>query len=116
MKIIRKLLRAIGLKNIQAQLLLLNIIVVLSGFSAMAIIYYGMEADASTINIAGHQRMLSQQVAKEALLVQSGMEQAVRVNKTIELFESSMQLLLNGDKEQGISSPMTPVIKDQLKK
>lgn len=75
-----------------------------------------MEADASTINIAGRQRMLLQQVAKEALLVQSGMEQAVRVNKTIELFESSMQLLLNGDKEQGISSPMTPVIKDQLKK
>lgn len=116
MKIIRKLLQVIGLKSIQAQLLLLNIVLVLSGFSAMAIIYYGMEADASTINIAGRQRMLSQRVAKEVLLVQSGMGQEAGVHKTIELFESSMQMLLDGDKELGISPPMTSEINDQLKK
>ncbi|GAB3525390.1 methyl-accepting chemotaxis protein [Photobacterium alginatilyticum] len=116
MKIIRKLLQTIGLKSIQAQLLLLSVILVLSGFSAMGIIYYGMEADAATINVAGRQRMLSQRVAKEVLLVQSGMEQQEGVNKTIKLFESSMNVLRNGDKEQGISAPKTPEIEAQLSK
>ena len=116
MKIIRKLLQTIGLKSIQAQLLLLSVILVLSGFSAMGIIYYGMEADAATINVAGRQRMLSQRVAKEALLVQAGMEQEAGVNKTIELFESSMHMLRNGDPEHGIVPPMTSEIEAQLSK
>ena len=114
--IIRKLLRKIGLKNIQSQLMLLNMVIVIAGISAMAIIYYGMEADAATINMAGRQRMLSQKVAKEVLLVQSGEEQAVTVKQTMSMFETAMQLLLNGDKEQGISPPMTSEINDQLEK
>lgn len=113
MKVLRNLLQAVGFKSIQTQLLLLNMVVVLAGFSAIAIIYHGAAADAATINIAGRQRMLSQRVAKEALLMQSGMEQ-VQINKTIELFESSMQNLLNGNKKLGISQPWTPEIKGQL--
>lgn len=113
MKMLRELLQTVGFKSIQTQLLLLNMVVVLAGFSAIAIIYHEAAADAATINIAGRQRMLSQRVAKEALLEQSGVQQ-VKINKTIELFESSMQMLINGDKELGISLPMTAEIKGQL--
>ena len=114
--IIRKLLRIFGFKNIQSQLLVINMVILASGISAMVIIYSGMEADAATINIAGRQRMLSQKVAKEVLLVQSGAEQPEVVKQTISLFESSMQHLLNGNKAKGIASPMTLEIRDQLKK
>ncbi|SQH77190.1 putative chemotaxis transducer [Shewanella benthica] len=116
MNIIRKLLQAMGFKSISAQLLMLNIILALSGFSAMAIIYNDMQADAATINIAGRQRMLSQLVAKEVLLVQFGVGQDTGVKNAIELFESSMNMLINGDTKRGISAPMTPEIKSRLGK
>ncbi len=114
MNSLQRLLQLIGLKSIKKQLLLLNAILVLSGFSAMGIIYDGMQADAATINTAGRQRMLSQRVAKEALLVHFGQQQPSSVKQTMALFESSHQMLLNGDAEQGVSPPMTLEIKDQL--
>lgn len=114
MKIIRKLLRSLGVNSIQKQLLLLNIILVISGCSAMAIIYYGMTADASTINIAGRQRMLSQRVAKEVLLVNTDIGKVNELNQTIDLFETSMNKLLKGDESFGVSKPMTDEISQQL--
>ena len=114
MKIIRELLRSLGVQSIQKQLLLLNIILVIAGCSAMAIIYYGMTADASTINIAGRQRMLSQRVAKEALLVNTDIGKINELNQTIDLFETSMNMLLKGDENFGVSKPMTDEINQQL--
>ena len=116
MKALQNLFKALGFKNIRTQLLLLISILALSGFSAMGIIYSGMQADAATINIAGRQRMLSQRVAKEALLVHYGMEQVSTVRKTIALFDTSMNALMSGNQKQGISAPMTPEIKNQIEK
>ncbi|UGA53800.1 methyl-accepting chemotaxis protein [Vibrio sp. VB16] len=113
---IRKTLQLIGFKSIQSQLLLLITVLVFSGFIAMAIIYYGMQADASTINVAGRQRMLSQRVAKEALLIQSDLGDINAVKKTIKQFDTSMQWLMSGNKELDISVPATKDIEHQLNK
>jgi len=114
MNALQRLLQLLGFKSIRKQLLLLNIILVLSGFSAMGIVYYGVQADATTINTAGRQRMLSQRVAKEALLVHFGQQQVSTVGQTIALFEESSQMLLSGDADKGVSPPMTPEIKNKL--
>lgn len=116
MKLVRSILQFIGFKQIQSQLLLLISVLFLSGFIAMVIIYSGMHADAVTINVAGKQRMLSQRVAKEALLVQAGLGEAKDTQKTIEQFEVAMQWLITGDKSKGISAPSTIEIKSQLEK
>lgn len=113
---IRKILQLVGFRSIQSQLLLLISVLVFSGFIAMAIIYYGMQADAATINVAGRQRMLSQRVAKEALLIQSGLGDIKTVKKTIKQFDTSMQWLMDGNKEQDISVPATKGIERQLNK
>jgi len=115
MYILKRLLNSIGFRNIRYQLILLNTILILSGFSAIGIIYSGMEADAATINIAGRQRMLSQRAAKEALLVYFAQQQPNTVKQTTALFEESHQMLLSGDTIQGISEPMTPEIEQQLR-
>lgn len=112
---LKRFLQSVGFKSISHQLLLLNAIMILSGFSAIGIIYSGMAADATTINIAGRQRMLSQRAAKEALLVYFARQQPGTVGKTITLFEESHQKLLSGDTVQGISKPMTPEIELQLR-
>lgn len=115
MNTLRKLLQMLGIKTIRIQLLLLSCILVLSGFCAMGVISNGMEADAATINIAGRQRMLSQRLAKEALLAHSGKDITI-VDNTITLFESSMVMLLEGDENVGVHTPLTADIKKQLEK
>lgn len=116
MKLIKKLLRTMGFHLIQSQLLLLVSILFVSGFTAMVIIYYGMHADATTIDLAGRQRMLTQKAAKEALLVQVGLGDTKTVQRTIKEYETAMQWLIVGNENKDISPPATQEIRSQLEK
>lgn len=49
--------------------------------------------DAETINLAGRQRMLSQKIAKEAILERSAPNLAIQSKSTSELFEKSIEIL-----------------------
>src|SRR3546814_17005156 len=59
--------------------------------------------DASQIDMSGAQCMLSQKMMKEALLAAQGVGDKTAVDKTIQRFEQSHRLLLNGDRAQGIA-------------
>jgi len=116
MNMAKKLLHSFGFRHIQSQLLLLILVLFLAGLIAMAIVYFGMRADASTINVAGRQRMLSQRVIKEALFYQSGLGQLNDVKSSINQFESAMQWLMHGNEAKEISKPATPAIDAQLRR
>ncbi|UGA55961.1 methyl-accepting chemotaxis protein [Vibrio sp. VB16] len=116
MKLMRMAFNALGLNKIKFQLLLLISVLIVFGLIAMSLIYFGMKADASTINLAGKQRMLSQRVAKEVLFINSGMGDVAEVNTTLTIFESSMQSLMYGEDNRNISPPLTVEILSQLKK
>ena len=66
------------------------------------------------INISGRQRMLSQRMLKEALLVSADNSYLEKTQKTQQLFDSSLQQLIKGDREAGIEAPFNSEIKDQL--
>ena len=72
----------------------------------------------NVINIAGRQRMLTQKMTKEKLLIvyKKLPEYKEKLNKTIELFDSSLKLLITGDAQNGIVKPTNKKIKDQLEK
>lgn len=76
-----------------------------------------LQADAIRIDIAGRQRMLTQKVSKEVCFVESGINaEASRevLGQTINMFEVSLNALLNGMPDAGISPAPTEEIRVQL--
>ncbi|MEE9494869.1 MAG: methyl-accepting chemotaxis protein [Gammaproteobacteria bacterium] len=73
-----------------------------------------MGNDAMGIDLAGRQRMLSQRLAKESMLVGQGVESATNLQNTIELFENSHRVLLEGDTELGLPAVTDAEIRQRL--
>ena len=70
------------------------------------------------INLAGKQRMLSQKMTKQILLIASGIEKKEnikRLKKTSTLFDKTLKGLINGDKGLKLKSVKSKVINDELK-
>ena len=90
------------------------------GISSISLYFLGaQEQDAPVINMAGRQRMLSQKMSKESLIVASGInEQQARqsLSATAQLFDSSLNALINGDPQSGIPATDDPIAKAQLQK
>ncbi len=67
------------------------------------------------VNIAGRQRMLTQKMTKEKLLIAKGKnEYNNKLEKTIKLFDDSLTALIQGDKENNIVKPTNKEMKKQL--
>lgn len=113
---INKLFTVTGLKTLKSQFFVSFILILLCGASIMVSQYLTMGNDASAINIAGRQRMLSQRLAKEALLVRLNIESQQNLNKTISLFESSHTKLLKGDAQTSMAAVKDERIRQQLYK
>ena len=77
---------------------------------------YLEKARLRVVNVAGRQRMLTQKMTKEKLLLLKGKkEYATKLDGTIELFDTSLTALIKGDKSQNISKPTNEKIVNQLK-
>lgn len=72
--------------------------------------------NARTINLAGRQRMLSQKMAKEALLLESGETKAEDFQATVNLFDQTLKGLIDGSKELGLGSMKSAAVLSQLRK
>ncbi len=70
------------------------------------------------VNIAGRQRMLTQKMTKEKLLwlKLNSQKQKTKMQKTVQLFEESLNNLINGNKEKALPKATNPKIVAQLKK
>jgi hypothetical protein len=67
------------------------------------------------VNVAGRQRMLTQKMTKEKLLIAKGKsEYNSKLKKTIKLFDTSLTALINGDTKQNIVKPTNKKMKAQL--
>ncbi len=72
---------------------------------------------AKTINLAGKQRMLTQKMTKELLLVANGIDVAgntASAKKTVALFEKTLAGLMKGDKDLGLEATKDAGIIKQL--
>lgn len=82
----------------------------------------GLKSDpglAVSINLSGKQRMLSQKMSKEFLLVASGYkveDNKLNLQETAALFERTLQGLLDGDETLDLPPTKDEAIREQLKK
>lgn len=114
--IIRVFFSAIGLKSLNAQFTFSYVLIFICALASVVTMEFGLGTDASAIDVAGRQRMLSQRLAKEVLLVTQGVGSRDTVEGTISLFESSHTALMNGDEEQHIEAISNPDIVAQMSK
>ena len=74
---------------------------------------------AVSINLAGKQRMLTQKMTKEALLVDAGIDKRAnleKLKKSRALFDKTLKGLLHGNKSLRLKPCQDPKVKVQLKK
>lgn len=109
-------LKGLGVRTINSQYLVSYGLIFLFALVTAISLYFGLGTDATAINIAGRQRMLSQRVAKEVMLAAQNVENRTTVEKTIQLFEKSHQSLMAGDESEGLEPVSSPAIREQLDK
>lgn len=101
-KAIQRVLQSIGIHSLDKQFLF-SYTLIAAFTSAVAIhLFLSFNNDVAGINIAGAQRMLSQKVAKEALLVSQGLGSKDAVVATLQQFEEAHQALLHGNSQHNI--------------
>ena len=115
-RLIRRLLAKVGFRTINAQFLLSYALMFVCASVTIFSLYQSMGENATDINVAGRQRMLSQRMAKEAILVAQQIESRDSLQKTIDLFENSHHDLMNGNPDQGISAITDDEIIAQMSK
>ncbi|MCW8956915.1 MAG: methyl-accepting chemotaxis protein [Gammaproteobacteria bacterium] len=111
---IQGLLRIFGIKSLNSQFFISYILIFICASVTAVSLYLSMGSDAGAINMAGRQRMLSQRVAKEAMMVAQGIEQRAVVGNTIGLFDQSHELLVRGDASKNIQPVHDQAILKQL--
>lgn len=112
---IRRILSKIGLRTINSQFLLSYALIFICALTSVITIYINMGANSNSINMAGRQRMLSQRLAKEAIMVAQQTESQATMEKTIKLFDDSHRALLDGDQNRNITAIESTTIIQQLK-
>lgn len=110
---IQRLLRALGLRSINAQFFFSYCLIFCCAALTAAVLFFS-EQDASQIDRAGAQRMLSQKVAKEALLVAQGVIPMAELEASINRFNDAQRLLIDGDARQGIAPISHPKTQQDL--
>ena len=75
------------------------------------------KAMLNVINIAGRQRMLTQKMTKEKLLIETkNLPYQKKLQESVALFDSSLQKLIKGDAENKVVKPTEKKVKEQLDK
>lgn len=109
-----RLLCAIGLRTLNQQFLFSYALMFLLALVASVALYLNMAVSPETINVAGAQRMLSQKMTKEALLLREGAIERAALESTINQFALAHQALLKGSVERKISVIEEPQIQAQM--
>ncbi|SDI12386.1 methyl-accepting chemotaxis protein [Pseudomonas benzenivorans] len=95
---IQLLLRGLGLRTINLQFLFSYSLIFLCAALTAGVLFLS-DRDAGQLDMAGAQRMLSQKLTKESMLVAQGLMPLAALEGTLQRFENAHRLLLLGDQD-----------------
>ena len=110
-----RLLCAIGLRTLNHQFLFSYALMFVLAVTASVALYLSMSVSPETINVAGAQRMLSQKMTKEALLLRAEALPRATLDATMAQFDQAHRDLLAGNRARNISALSAPGIQAQMK-
>ena len=103
------------MKTIQSKLAAIFGVFLALGVAGMVIVTISSQKDDGTvINLAGKQRMLTQKMSMESLVLSQGIGSKESLEKTINLFDKTLKGLISGDSELGLSPTQKSEIVEQL--
>ncbi|WP_271410222.1 methyl-accepting chemotaxis protein [Pseudomonas sp. Q1-7] len=109
------LLRSVGLRTLNQQFLFSYALMFLLAVTASVALYLSMSVSPETINVAGAQRMLSQKMTKEALLLRQGAIDKASLDTTFAQFDQAHRDLLQGNPARNISAIQVPAVMEQMR-
>ncbi len=110
------ILRSVGLKSINSQFSFSYVLILLLAVASVTSTFIYLNDESETLNITGRQRMLTQLIAKEAILVGQGLESKRTLDASIRQFERTHRALVSGDETRGITPPSNEKVRAQLGK
>ena len=102
------LLRMLGMRTLNQQFLFSYALMFVLAVTASVALYLSMSVSPETINVAGAQRMLSQKMTKEALLLRQGASRRAALDATIAQFDQAHRDLLAGNPARNVSVIRSP--------
>lgn len=111
---INRILRLLGLKSLDHQFLFSYALIFVMAAVASVSLFLSMSVSPQTINVAGAQRMLSQKMTKEVLLLEVGAVDQQTLQATMQRFETAHHDLMTGNQVKNISVFDDPAIQTQM--
>ncbi|ODC04353.1 chemotaxis protein [Terasakiispira papahanaumokuakeensis] len=111
---INRALRLLGLRSLDRQFLFSYALIFLMAAVASVSLFLSMSVSPQTINVAGAQRMLSQKMTKEVLLLEVGAVDQQTLQTTMQRFETAHRDLMAGNPAKNIAVFDDPVIQRQM--
>ncbi|WP_296222047.1 methyl-accepting chemotaxis protein [Pseudomonas sp. UBA2684] len=109
-----RLLRTVGLRTLNQQFLFSYALMFVLAVTASVALYLSMSVSPETISVAGAQRMLSQKMTKEALLLREQVIARGALDATMAQFDQAHRDLLGGNSARNISAIQAADIQAQM--
>ena len=113
-KLLEQLLEVMGMRTLDSQFMFSYVVIFVLTALIGAAVYLSDNSDATAINVAGKQRMLSQKLAKEVLLLSQGVGEQNGVTQTMTAFETAHKALISGSELMGIKAASDAEIQRRL--
>lgn len=112
--VLSSILRTLGLKTLDRQFLFSYALIFVLAATASVALFMSMSVSPETINVAGAQRMLSQKMTKEALLITQNAGDRSTLDATIRQFEQAHRDMIQGNRERNITAFNDAEIQQQM--